>query len=288
MVNKYSKIEEKLIFFLINTIMWGIFSTIAVVFIYLFINSIGVLNINFFFGEVNPLDVIFGIKPTYDGIWNAILGTLSIVILSLIFSTPIGILGGIYLSEYSKNNLIDNLIKISINLLAGLPSIIFGLFGYIIAVKTFGPCLLVGALSLSIMVLPLILKGTEESFNSLPKTYKFSSYAIGASKWETIRYVLFPMALPNLLSGLTLAMGRCAGDVAVVMFTAASIYSPSIGLFDRIETLPFSLYIFAMESPSPDSLNNAYGIAIILILLISFLFVCVKLFKIKKLSKLTY
>ncbi|WP_048059125.1 phosphate ABC transporter permease PstA [Methanococcus vannielii] len=269
---KKAKIEEKIvfsIFYLFGFLVIGILFTIVG---YVFLNGIGVINMEFFFGDSNPLKVILGIERTFDGIWNSIIGTLALVILAVLLSIPFGIFGAIYLQEYAKDNLLTKIIRFSSDSLAGLPSIVFGLFGYAIAIKTVGPSLLIGGLTLSFMILPIIIRATEEGLKSVSPGLREASLALGATKWQTILKVVIPSALPQIITGIILAMGRCAEETAAIIFTAATAFSFGLGLFNRVETLSFSLYIIATEYSNAEELKLAYGIALVLITIMFILF----------------
>jgi len=270
--SKKAKIEENIvfgIFYLFAFIVVGILSTIVG---YVFINGIGAINMEFFFGDSNPINVILGFERSFDGIWNSIIGTLALVVLSILLSIPFGVLGAIYLHEYASDNKLTQAIRFSSDSLAGLPSIVFGIFGYALAIKTVGPSLLIGGLTLSFMVLPIIMRATEEGLKSVAPGLREGSLALGATKWQTITKVVIPSALPQMITGIILAMGRSAEETAAIMFTAATAFSFGIGLFNRVETLSFSLYVLSTEYSNAEELKMAYGIALVLIAIMFVLF----------------
>ncbi|MDK2929628.1 MAG: phosphate transport system permease protein [Methanococcus sp.] len=270
--SKKAKIEEKIvfgIFYLFAFIVVGILFTIVG---YVFINGIGAINMEFFFGDSNPINVILGFEGSFDGIWNSIIGTLALVVLSILLSIPFGVLGAIYLHEYASDNKLTQAIRFSSDSLAGLPSIVFGIFGYALAIKTVGPSLLIGGLTLSFMVLPIIMRATEEGLKSVAPGLREGSLALGATKWQTIKKVVIPSALPQMITGIILAMGRSAEETAAIMFTAATAFSFGIGLFNRVETLSFSLYVLSTEYSNAEELKMAYGIALVLIAIMFVLF----------------
>lgn len=270
--SKKAKIEEKIvfgIFYLFAFIVVGILFTIVG---YVFINGIGAINMEFFFGDSNPINVILGFERSFDGIWNSIIGTLALVVLSILLSIPFGVLGAIYLHEYASDNKLTQAIRFSSDNLAGLPSIVFGIFGYALAIKTVGPSLLIGGLTLSFMVLPIIMRATEEGLKSVAPGLREGSLALGATKWQTIKKVVIPSALPQMITGIILAMGRSAEETAAIMFTAATAFSFGIGLFNRVETLSFSLYVLSTEYSNAEELKMAYGIALVLIAIMFVLF----------------
>jgi len=276
---KKARLEEKIVFgmfYLFAIFVIGILFTIVG---YVFIKGIGAINIEFFFGDSNPINVILGTERSFDGIWNSILGTLALVVLSVLLSIPFGVLGAIYLHEYAGDNLFTRIIRFSSDSLAGLPSIVFGIFGYALAIKTVGPSLLIGALTLSFMVLPIIIRATEEGLKAVAPGLREGSLALGATKWQTIIKVVIPSALPQIITGIILAMGRCAEETAAIMFTAATAFSFGLGLFNRIETLSFSLYILATEYSNAQELQMAYGIALVLIVIMFILFTIANIIK---------
>lgn len=267
-----ARLEEKIAFFTLYLFGFTVIGILFVIVGYIFVNGIGAINMEFFFGESNPINVILGTERTFDGIWNSILGTFALVVLSVLFSIPFGVLGAIYLHEYASDNILTRIIRFSSDCLAGFPSIVFGLFGYAIAIKTVGPCLLIGALTLSFMVLPTIIRATEEGLKAVPPGLREGSLALGATKWQTIRKVVVPTALPQIITGIILSMGRSAEETAAIMFTAATAFSFGIGLFNSVEALPFSLYVLATEYSTAEELQMAYGIALVLILMMFILF----------------
>ncbi|MBA2859837.1 phosphate ABC transporter permease PstA [Methanococcus maripaludis] len=270
--SKKAKIEENIvfgIFYLFAFIVVGILFTIVG---YVFINGIGAINMEFFFGDANPINVILGFERSFDGIWNSIIGTIALVVLSILLSIPFGVLGAVYLHEYAPDNKLTQAIRFSSDSLAGLPSIVFGIFGYALAIKTVGPSLLIGGLTLSFMVLPIIMRATEEGLKSVAPGLREGSLALGATKWQTIKKVVIPSALPQMITGIILAMGRSAEETAAIMFTAATAFSFGIGLFNRVETLSFSLYVLSTEYSNAEELKMAYGIALVLIVIMFVLF----------------
>jgi phosphate transport system permease protein len=267
------KLEEKIAFALLRACGLIVIAILFIMVGYLFIKGVGAINLELFFGDANPINVIIGKEIAYDGIWYAILGTLALVTLAVLFSIPFGILGAIYLHEYAGDSKLARIIRFSTDCLAGLPSIVFGLFGFSIAIATkIGPCLLVGGLTLSFMILPIIMRTTEEGLKSIPPGLREGSLALGATKWQTIRHVVLPAALPQIITGIILGIGRSAEETAAIMFTAATAFSYSIGLFDQVEALPYTLYILATEYTSQQELQMAYGVAFILVVMMFAIF----------------
>ena len=164
---------------------------------------------------------------TAGGIGPAIVGTFYLTLGAIAFSLPLGLACAIYLCEYSPKSVIVNIIRISINNLAGVPSIVFGLFGFAVFVKIFGfgVSILSGCLTLGIMVLPGIISAAQESLIAVPQSFREASFALGATKWQTIKKVVLPSSLSGILTGVILSIGRAAGETAPILFTAATFYT---------------------------------------------------------------
>ena len=268
-----AKIEEKIVFSILYLFGFIVVAILFTIVSYIFIKGVGALDMHFFFGDANPINAILGRERVFDGIWNAIIGTLALVLVSIMFSIPFGVLGAVYLHEYASDSYLTRIIRFSSDTLAGFPSIVFGLFGYAIAIKSgIGPCLLIAGLTLSFMILPIIMRTTEEGLKAVPPGLREGSLALGATKWQTIIKVVLPAALPQIITGIILGMGRSAEETAAIMFTGATAFAFGIGLFNRVEALPFSLYILATEYSSPSELQDAYGIALVLIVMMFILF----------------
>lgn len=167
---------------------------------------------------------------TAGGILPAIVGTALLAIGAILFSLPLGVLSAIYLTEYSRGTRLKSIIRVGVNSLSGVPSVVFGLFGLAIFVKLFGLgiSVLAGALTLGVMVLPTIIQASEEALLTVPKSFREASLSLGASRWQTTWKVILPTALPNILTGVILAIGRAAGETAPIMFTAAAFYLLSL------------------------------------------------------------
>lgn len=208
------------------------------------------------------------------GIFPAIVGTLYLVTGAIIFALPIGLAAAIYLSEYSKDNLINRLIKLSIVNLAGVPSVVYGLFGlalFVIFFK-FGASILSGSLTLGIMILPIIITASREALESVPYSFREVSLSLGASKWQTIRHIVLPNAIPGILTGTILGLGRAAGETAPILFTVAAFYLPQLpdSIFDQAMALPYHLYVISTQVPNVDE-KIRYGTAFVLLTLVLFM-----------------
>jgi len=205
------------------------------------------------------------------GIYPAILGTLKLVIGTIVIAVPIGVVSGIYLSEYAKDTRWTNFIRGGIDNLAGTPSVVFGLFGMaaFVIYFDFGVSLLAGWLTLSCLILPVIVRTTEEAVKRVPKELKEASLALGATKWETITKVVLPAAFPGVITGTILSIGRAAGETAPIMFTAVVAYQTRLGDFsvtDPVMALPYHLYFLATEVP--DAYDNQYATALVLLIIV--------------------
>lgn len=210
---------------------------------------------------------------TAGGILPAILGTFYLSIGAVLFALPLGILAAIYLNEYAGENIPVRIIKMGINNLAGVPSIVFGLFGLAIFVKFlgFGVSILSGSLTLAIMILPVIISTTAESLKSIPDSFREAGYGVGATKWQTIRGIILPAALPGILTGTILGIGRAAGETAPILFTAATFFSRRLpsSITDEVLALPYHIYALMTEGTHPkQQVPIAYGTALVLLILV--------------------
>jgi len=208
------------------------------------------------------------------GIFPAIIGTLYLVIGAIIFALPIGLFSAIYLSEYSKDNFLTRLIKLAIVNLAGVPSVVYGLFGlalFVVFLK-FGASILAGSLTLGIMILPVIITTSREALESVPYSFREVSLSLGASKWQTIRHIVLPNAIPGILTGTILGLGRAAGETAPILFTVAAFYLPQLpkSIFDQAMALPYHLYVISTQVPNVDE-KIRYGTALVLLTLVLFM-----------------
>ncbi len=205
------------------------------------------------------------------GIFPAILGTLYLIIGTIVISLPIGILAAIYLNEYASKNRLTRMIRLSIVNMAGVPSVVFGLFGlaFFVIILKFGKSILAGSLTLAFLILPVIITATEEALKAVPETYKQASMALGASKWQTIIKVILPQALPGIVTGSVIGIGRAAGETAPIMFTVAAFSQPNLpnSIFSQVMALPFHLYSLATQVTNPPE-DKQWGTALVLLLMV--------------------
>lgn len=210
---------------------------------------------------------------TKGGVAPAIVGTFYLTLGALAFSLPLGLACAIYLCEYSPRGILVNVIRLSINNLAGVPSIVFGLFGFAVFVKVFGfgVSILSGSLTLGIMALPGIISASQEALLAVPQSFKEASLALGATHWQTIRKITLPAALPGILTGVILNIGRVAGETAPILFTAATFYTRGYpdSVFSEVMALPYHIYALMTEGTRPEVQTGiAYGCALILLCLV--------------------
>lgn len=241
-------------------------SILIFIIIFIFKNGIGELNWRFLTQKTTEMGKEGGIFPS-------LIGTLLVTLFSILIATPLGVGSAVYLTEYTKGGWVRRVISFGADCLAGMPSIIFGLFGFIFFVITLhlGWSIISGGLTLAIMILPTIIRTSEEAIKSVPRYYREISYSVGGGKFDTIMKVVLPSALPGILTGVILGVGRAISETAAVIFTAGASLNMPTSAFSSTRTLAVHFYILAREGIS---MSKAYGTAtvlIILILLINFI-----------------
>lgn len=229
-------------------------------------NGIGVISWDFL--TKAPTDGMTG-----GGIFPAIVGTCCLVAGSMIVAFPLGVMSAIYTTEYAGNGHVVKFIRVMTNNLSGIPSIIFGLFGMSLFVNTlgWGDSIIAGSFTLGLLVLPLVIRTTEEALKAIPDTFRTGSLALGATRLQTIRRVTLPMAFPNILTGLILSIGRVSGETAPILFTVAAYFLPKLptGIFDQVMALPYHLYVIATSGTDIEASRPiAYGTALVLIAIV--------------------
>jgi phosphate transport system permease protein len=255
-------------------VMWGLFglsslvNLAALVLICGFLVIRGLPAINWEFLSQMPRD-----SMTAGGILPCIVGTIILSVGSMAVAFPLGVASAIYLNEYARPGRTVRIIRLGIANLAGVPSVVFGLFGLAFFVTFFGMgvCILSGILTLAILVLPVIIGTAEEALKSVPQTYREASLGLGATKWQTIRLVVLPAALPGMLTGAILGLSRAAGETAAIMFTAAVFFTPSLptSLTDSVMALPYHIYVLATAGTEIDKTRPLqYGTSLVLIALV--------------------
>lgn len=234
---------------------------VLLILVFIFIKGISVINFDFIFSM--PTD---GMRE--GGIYPAIVGTICLTIGTILIAVPFGIFTGVYLVEYAKDNLFKKFVNLTIINLAGIPSIIYGLFGMALFVifLNFGSSILSGSLTLAIMCLPVIITAVRESLLGVPNSLREASLALGATKWETTYKVVLPAALPGILTGIILSISRAAGETAPIMFTAVAFYFPFLpnGVFDKVMALPYHLFVISTQVPNMP-ISNMYGTLFVLV-----------------------
>jgi phosphate transport system permease protein len=205
------------------------------------------------------------------GILPAIIGTFYLTLGTAIFAVPLGIGSAIYLSEYAPDNKATQLIRIAIINLAGIPSVVYGLFGLglFVLFLGFGTSILAGSLTLSIMTLPVIISTTEEALRAVPQSFRTVSMSLGATKWQTIRRIVLPQALPGILTGVILGLERAAGETAPILFTVAAFFLPRLpnSPLDATMALPYHLYVISTQVPGMP-IKIQYGTALVLLVFV--------------------
>ncbi|MCU0332163.1 MAG: phosphate ABC transporter permease PstA [Ignavibacteriaceae bacterium] len=257
----------------------------------IFIEGIGVISLEFLIDEPRN-------NMTEGGIGPAIFGTVAVTLLMVLFAVPLGVFSAIYLNEYAKDTFFTRIIRTSINNLAGVPSIVFGLFGLGFFILFIGknldevfqtgllfgqPALLWASTTLAVLVLPIVIVSTLEALNSVPKSHRDASYGLGATKWQTIKNVVLPQARPGILTGTILAISRGAGETAPILFLGAAFFLPNLPVADlcigdycipminpteQFMYLAYHIFIMATQSANPTkTLPIQYGSTLVLIVL---------------------
>jgi len=205
------------------------------------------------------------------GIFPALIGTLELVGLTVLFALPMGVAAAVYLTEYARESWFTRLVRLAIVNLSGVPSVVYGLFGLSLFVIfcRFGTSLLSGALTLAIMILPVVITASEEALRSVPQSFREVSHSLGASHWQTVRHAVLPFAVPGIMTGTILGISRAAGETAPILFTVAAFYLPRLpqSVFDPAMALPYHLYVISTQVPNIPA-HQRYGTALVLLLLV--------------------
>ena len=227
---------------------------------YILWNGIPMLTGAFLTTAPNPIEKTVGILP-------AIINTAYIIVLSLLISVPVGVGGAIYLNEYAKNKRLIRVIEFTTETLAGIPSIVYGLFGmlFFVTYLHWGYSLIAGAFTLAIMVLPVIMRTTEEALIAVPDSYREGSFGLGAGKLRTVFTIVLPSAMPGILSGVILATGRIVGETAALIYTASSVAKIPTSVFSSTRTLAVHMYLLSNEGLY---IGQTYGTAVVLLVLV--------------------
>ncbi|HEC93214.1 MAG TPA: phosphate ABC transporter permease PstA [Candidatus Atribacteria bacterium] len=263
---KKRRYKEKLAYLFLTLMVIIILSSVFMMFYFIIFRGIKVINWRF-------LTQMPQKGMTAGGIFPAILGTSYLTIGGICFALPLGTSAAIYLTEYADQNRLIRIIRIAINNLAGVPSVVFVLFGLAILVKylNFGVSILSGSLTLGILILPTIIRASEEALSAVPQSFREASLALGATKWQTIQKVVLPNSISGILTGSILSIGRAAGETAPILFTAATFYTMRLpdSIFSEVQALPYHIYALMTEGTHPESqVPIAYGTALVLVLLV--------------------
>ena len=264
--NRRKHIIQQTAFGCFRLLSYGVAALLFFILGFIIVKGIGVINWEFL--SQAPSDGM-----TKGGIWPAIFGTCCLMAGSALFAFPTGVMSGIYMNEYAKDGKLVRFIRMMTNNLSGIPSIVFGLFGMAFFVNwlDFGDSILAGSLTLGLLALPIVIRTTEEAFKDLPDSFREGSLALGATKAQTIWNVLLPMAMPRIITGLILSLGRVSGDTAPVRFTCAAYFLPKRpdSIFDQCMALPYHLYVVATSGTDIEAqMPIAYGTAFVLILIV--------------------
>ncbi|MBI5699976.1 phosphate ABC transporter permease PstA [Candidatus Saganbacteria bacterium] len=259
-----TKTKEKIAFIILLIATILVVTPVALIMLLVLINGLPALTPEFIFGSPRE-----GMRA--GGIFPAIVGTLYLTLGTAVFSIPLGILAAIYLNEYAARNWLTRTIELAIINLAGVPSIVYGLFGLglFVTFLNFGASILSGSLTLAIMTLPVIITATREALNSVPRSFREVSFSLGASRWQTVRHVVLPNAIPGILTGTILGLSRAAGETAPILFTVAAFYLPRLpqSVYDQAMALPYHIYVLSTQVPNV-SVKVQYGTVLVLVLLI--------------------
>ena len=261
-----AKTSEKIAFALLSLAALTVVGFVLIILGYIIYNGYNAINIEFL--TEMPRDMM-----TQGGIYPAIVGTLLLIIGSMSVALPMGIMTAIYLIEYAENNLITWPIEKAISNLAGTPSVVFGLFGLALFVKYFGfgPSILSASLTLSLLILPVIVRSSEEALLAVPNEYRESSLALGISKWQTIRHVVIPSAIPGMVTGSILSIGRIAGETAPILLTGVAYFLPKLpeSIYSQFMALPYHLFVLATAGTNVAKTRSIqYGTALVLLIIV--------------------
>ncbi len=264
--NRRKRVVQQLVFGTFRVFSYAVVVLLLLILGFILVNGIGVINWTFLTSP--PTDGM-----TSGGIWPAIVGTFWLMLGSALFAFPVGLVSGIYMSEYAPKGRLVGFIRVMTDNLAGIPSIVFGLFGmaFFVTYLDFGDSILAGSLTLGLLALPVVIRTTEEAFRDIAPSYREGSLALGATKAQTIWHVLLPMAMPRVVTGLILSLGRVSGETAPILFTCAAYFLPKLptSIFDQCMALPYHLYVVATSGTDIDAqMPIAYGTAFVLIAIV--------------------
>lgn len=263
---KWRYVKQSLFFWVVRMAMFLIAFSLGGIIIYIVVNGIGAISWDFI--TKPPTD-----SMTKGGIMPAILGTFYLTCGAIAVGLPLGILSAVYLTEYARQGKMVRIIRIGINCLAGVPSVVFGLFGlgFFVVWLGFGSSILAGSLTLGFLILPTIIGATEEALKAVPQTFREASLALGVSKWQTTLRIVLPTAVPGIMTGSILGIGRAAGETAPIMFTAAAFFTAKLpgSVFDEVMALPYHIYVLATAGTNIELTRPLqYGTVLVLVALV--------------------
>src|SRR5574344_131065 len=266
MMVRKKNVSQAAAFWTFRIMSFIVVGTLGCILAFIIVNGVGAINWDFL--TKVPEDGM-----TKGGIMPAIVGTLLLTLGAIIVAFPIGVLSGIYLNEYATKGWVVSLIRMMTHNLSSIPSIVFGLFGMSLFVNTlgWGDSIIAGSFTLAILVLPVVIKTTQEALKQIDNSYREASLSLGATKLQTIRKVILPMAFPNIITGLIISIGRVSGETAPIMFKAVAYFLPSLphSIFDQVMALPYHLYVLATSGTDIEaSRKMAYGTALVLIAIV--------------------
>ncbi|HEX9617865.1 MAG TPA: phosphate ABC transporter permease PstA [Anaerolineales bacterium] len=263
-LSSYRHLIQRLGFGMLTGITLITVIPIVVVVLYIFIQGVPAISLEFLTGFPRQ-----GMRA--GGILPAIVGTFLLTLGTAVFAVPLGIGAGIYLSEYATEGRLTRLIRLAIINLAGIPSVVYGLFGLglFVLFLNFGTSILAASLTLSIMTLPVIISTAEESLRAVPQSFRVVSISLGATRWQTIRRIVLPEALPGILTGVILGLERAAGETAPILFTGAAFFLPRLpqSPFDATMALPYHLFVISTQVPGMPA-QIQYGTALVLLVFV--------------------
>jgi phosphate transport system permease protein len=253
------KIRDALLYIVMAAALGMVILILLCILAYILVQSAGFLNPSFFFGSAEE-----------GGLFPMVVTTLYVVLVSLFIALPVGIMTAVFLNEYSGNSPLIRLLRLAIETLAGIPSIIYGLFGLLMFCRFFklGQSVISGGFTLSIMILPVIIRTVEESLKTIPDSFREGSLSLGATKFQTILHVVIPPALPGIVTSAILALGRVVGESAPVLLTVGITRNMPKSIFQSGRTLTIHLYYLTKEAINPDDFGIAFATAAVLIILV--------------------
>ena len=256
--------SQKIAFIILTLLAIIVVVPIVLVVVYIVTQGIGAISWEFITGFPRS-----GMRE--GGILPAVIGTVVLTFGTAIAAIPLGVGAAIYLAEYARDSWMTRAIRLAIINLAGIPSVVYGLFGLGVFVLflRFGTSIVAGSLTLGLMTLPVVISTAEEAILTVPQSFRVVSISLGGTKWQTVREVVLPQSLPGIITGIILGLERAAGETAPILFTVAAFYLPRLphSIFDQTMTLPYHLYVISTQVPGMP-VRIQYGTALVLLVLV--------------------